>query len=88
MDRAFQKHGGHAKAKPFNWAKKALRSLKTMAGRVMRDGGSASASAVSRRAFCVRYAKTEVGQLLRVQVQEITRGCVLVPVRRLLLLEG
>lgn len=37
MDRAFQKHGGHAKAKQFLRAKKVLRSLKTMAGRVMRD---------------------------------------------------
>lgn len=37
MDRAFQKHGGHMKAKQFKRAKKVLRSLKTMAGRVMRD---------------------------------------------------
>ncbi len=37
MGRAFQKHGGHAKAKQFLRAKKVLRSLKTMAGRVMRD---------------------------------------------------
>ena len=37
MDRAFQKHGGHAKAKQFKRARKVLRSLKTMAGRVMRD---------------------------------------------------
>jgi len=37
MGRAFQKHGGHAKAKQFNRARKVLRSLKTMAGRVMRD---------------------------------------------------
>jgi IS5 family transposase len=37
MARAFQKHGGHAKAKQFKRARKVLRSLKTMAGRVMRD---------------------------------------------------
>jgi IS5 family transposase len=37
MDRAFQKHGGHMKAKQFKRARKVLRSLKTMAGRVMRD---------------------------------------------------
>lgn len=37
MDRAFRKHGGHAKAKQFTRARKVLRTLKTMAGRVMRD---------------------------------------------------
>lgn len=37
MARAFQKHGGHAKAKQFKRARKVLRTLKTMAGRVMRD---------------------------------------------------
>ena len=37
MARAFQKHGGHAKARQFKRARKVLRSLKTMAGRVMRD---------------------------------------------------
>ncbi len=37
MGRAFQKHGGHAKAKQFKRARKVLRSIKTMAGRVMRD---------------------------------------------------
>jgi len=37
MARAFQKHGGHAKAKQYNRARRVLRSLKTMAGRVMRD---------------------------------------------------
>jgi IS5 family transposase len=37
MDRAFRKHGGHAKAKQFGRAKKVLKSLKTMAGRVVRD---------------------------------------------------
>ena len=37
MARAFQKHGGHAKAKQFKGARKVLRSLKSMAGRVMRD---------------------------------------------------
>jgi IS5 family transposase len=37
MDRAFRKHGGHMKAKQFKRAKPVLRSLKTMAGRVMRD---------------------------------------------------
>lgn len=37
MDRAFQKHGGHAKAKQFKRARRVLRSLKAMAGRVMRD---------------------------------------------------
>jgi len=37
MDRAFRKHGGHAKAKQFKRAKKMLRTLKTMAGRVFRD---------------------------------------------------
>jgi IS5 family transposase len=37
MGRAFQKHGGYAKAKQFKRAKKVLRSLKTMAGCVMRD---------------------------------------------------
>jgi IS5 family transposase len=36
MARAFQKHGGHAKAKQFKLARKILRTLKTMAGRVMR----------------------------------------------------
>jgi len=37
VDRAFQKHGGYAKAKQFKRAKPVLRSLKTMAGRVVRD---------------------------------------------------
>jgi IS5 family transposase len=45
MERAFRKHGGHSKAKPrrdslrsqFKRARKALKSLKTMAGRVVRD---------------------------------------------------
>ncbi|MBP1625595.1 MAG: transposase family protein [Holophagaceae bacterium] len=37
MARAFRKHGGHMKAKQFKRAKKVLKSLKTMAGRVMRD---------------------------------------------------
>jgi len=37
MARAFQKHGGHAKAKQYRRAKKVLRTLKNMAGRVMRD---------------------------------------------------
>jgi IS5 family transposase len=37
MDWGFRKHGGHAKAKQFKRAKKVLKSLKTMAGRVMRD---------------------------------------------------
>ena len=37
MKRAFRKHGGHAKAKQFKRARKVLKSLKTMAGRVMRD---------------------------------------------------
>jgi len=37
MDRAFRKHGGHMKAKQFKRAKKVLKSLKTMAGRVVRD---------------------------------------------------
>jgi len=37
MARAFQKHGGHAKAKQYGRAKKVLRALKTMTGRVMRD---------------------------------------------------
>ena len=33
----FRKHGGHMKARQFNRAKKVLRRLKTMAGRVFRD---------------------------------------------------
>ena len=37
MDWGFHKHGGHAKAKQFKRAKRVLKSLKTMAGRVMRD---------------------------------------------------
>ncbi len=37
MARAYQKHGGHAKAKQYGRAKKILRTLKTMTGRVMRD---------------------------------------------------
>jgi len=37
MEWGFRKHGGHMKAKQFKRAKKVLRSLKTMAGRVMRD---------------------------------------------------
>ena len=37
MDRAFQKHGGHAKAKQFKRARRVLRSMKAMTGRVMRD---------------------------------------------------
>jgi IS5 family transposase len=37
MERAFRKHGGHMKAKQFKRAKPVLRSLKTMAGRVLRD---------------------------------------------------
>jgi len=37
MERAFRKHGGHMKAKQFKRARKVLRSLKTMAGRVLRD---------------------------------------------------
>lgn len=34
---AIRKHGGYAKAKQFNRARKVLKSLKTMTGRVMRD---------------------------------------------------
>lgn len=37
MARAFQKHGGHAKAKQYKRARRVLKSLKTMAGRVFRD---------------------------------------------------
>jgi IS5 family transposase len=37
MERAFRKHGGHMKAKQFKRARKVLRNLKTMAGRIMRD---------------------------------------------------
>jgi IS5 family transposase len=37
MERAFRKHGGHSKAKQFKRARKVLKSLKTMAGRVVRD---------------------------------------------------
>jgi transposase, IS5 family len=37
VDRAFRKHGGYAKAKQFKRAKPVLRSMKTMAGRVVRD---------------------------------------------------
>jgi IS5 family transposase len=37
MERAFHKHGGHSKARQFKRAKKVLKGLKTMAGRVMRD---------------------------------------------------
>ena len=37
VSRAFSKHGGYAKAKQFKRARKVLRSLKTMAGRVVRD---------------------------------------------------
>jgi IS5 family transposase len=37
MERAFRKHGGHAKAKQFKRARRVLKSLKTMAGRVFRD---------------------------------------------------
>jgi IS5 family transposase len=37
MEWAFRKHGGHTKAKQFKRARKVLKQLKTMAGRVMRD---------------------------------------------------
>ena len=37
MVRAIRKHGSYAKAKQFNRARKVLKSLKTMTGRVMRD---------------------------------------------------
>jgi len=37
MARAFQKHGGYAKAKQYNRARPVLRRLKNMAGRVFRD---------------------------------------------------
>lgn len=37
MTWGFRKHGGHMKAKQFNRARKVLRTLKTMAGRIMRD---------------------------------------------------
>ena len=37
MDRAIRKHGGHAKAKQYGRAKKVLRSIKNIAGRVFRD---------------------------------------------------
>ncbi|MBP1627112.1 MAG: transposase domain protein [Holophagaceae bacterium] len=37
MEQAYRKHGGHSKAKQFKRATKVLKSLKTMAGRVMRD---------------------------------------------------
>jgi len=37
MERSFRKHGGHMKAKQFKRAKPVLRSLKVMAGRVLRD---------------------------------------------------
>jgi IS5 family transposase len=37
VDRAYRKHGGHAKAKQYARARRVLRSIKTMAGRVFRD---------------------------------------------------
>jgi IS5 family transposase len=37
MEWGFRKHGGHMKTKQYGRAKKVLRSLKTMAGRIMRD---------------------------------------------------
>lgn len=37
IERAFRIHGGHAKAKQFKRARRVLKSLKTMAGRVFRD---------------------------------------------------
>jgi IS5 family transposase len=37
MDRAYRKHGGHSKARQFKRARKVLKSLKTMTGRVKRD---------------------------------------------------
>lgn len=37
MEWSFRKHGGYAKAKQFKRARKILKSLKTIAGRVMRD---------------------------------------------------
>lgn len=37
MARAFQKHGGYAKAKQYNRARPVLRRIKNMAGRVFRD---------------------------------------------------
>jgi IS5 family transposase len=37
MERSFRKHGGYAKAKQYKRARRELRSLKNMAGRVMRD---------------------------------------------------
>ena len=37
MEQAFRQHGGYMKAKQHKRARKVLRSLKTMAGRVMRD---------------------------------------------------
>jgi IS5 family transposase len=37
VERAFRKHGGHSKARQFGRAKKVLKSLKTMTGRVKRD---------------------------------------------------
>lgn len=37
MEWTFRKHGGHAKAKQFKRARKVLKQLKTMAGRILRD---------------------------------------------------
>ena len=37
MEQAFRKHGGLSKAKQYGRAKRVLRSLKSMAGRIMRD---------------------------------------------------
>jgi hypothetical protein len=36
-ERGIRKHGGYLKAKQFKRARKVLRNLKSMAGRVMRD---------------------------------------------------
>ncbi len=56
MDRAFQKHGGHAKAKQFRRARKVLRGLKAMAGRVVRD--------VERKLTDAAYARHKGTMLL------------------------
>ena len=69
MERAFRKHGGHMKAKQFKRARKVLRSLRTMAGRIMRD----VERKLDEEAFTRRKGNPFDGYTLEGQLDQVER---------------
>jgi IS5 family transposase len=77
MEWGFRKQGGHAKAKQFKRARKVLKSLKTMAGRVMRD----MERKISDAAFQKHKGTLILSELILTQ-KRTTRGKVYIPPRQ------